>query len=198
MILNPPPTPFLKHVVLEMPPLFILPSNAAARSLFCTIFTAIFVHVSVYAAYTTLFFYFLPDPVDTSELNTGNQECPNDSQACEGVVSAADDQEDETLTVGTRTLEKLHEDDRRQQPRWKTILYKILPFLENGMCAWNSGCNGVLILLCHNVVVDVNFYSLPVEDLRRVIANNPLENSKYKYVVSILLSLICGLLAPIW
>ena len=33
---------------------------------------------------------------------------------------------------GAQAPEKLHEDDRRQQSRWKTILYKILPFLENG------------------------------------------------------------------
>ena len=49
--------------------------------------------------------------------------------------------QNEAEEVGTgRVHEKLHEDDRRQQARWKTVLYKVLPFLENGEAHLRQSC----------------------------------------------------------
>lgn len=87
--------------------------------------------------------------------STDNQELLEDDQVhqTDGLADQHEDK-DEEAGGASHAHEKLHEDDRRQQPRWKTVLYKVLPFLEN------------------------------VEELRRVTANSPLENSQYKYVVS--------------
>eukprot|EP00731_Ephydatia_muelleri_P016102 Em0009g526a len=94
----------------------------------------------------------------TVTLPIGSKQNDNqgDDQVHPPAVSANQNEAEE---VGTgRVHEKLHEDDRRQQARWKTVLYKVLPFLEN------------------------------VEDLRRVTANNPLENSRHKYVNNVVVT----------
>lgn len=61
-----------------------------------------------------------------SEFSTDNLELLENDQVR---PSAATSEE----VPGTGQVhEKLHEDDKRKQPRWKTVLYKVLPFLENG------------------------------------------------------------------